>query len=103
MALSQRSQLGSFEISGLLGVGGMGEVYRVRDTKHAAGRPPMLHSARFMPNRTRKPVVTRSHRPIRDKEPTTLRLAPIAKSRGFYNIPPVPFSPTGLGASATFL
>jgi serine/threonine-protein kinase len=33
MALDPRSTLGSFEISGLLGVGGMGEVYRARDSK----------------------------------------------------------------------
>ncbi len=33
MALTSGTTLGSFEISGLLGVGGMGEVYRARDTK----------------------------------------------------------------------
>lgn len=33
MALNPGATLGSFEISGLLGVGGMGEVYRVRDVK----------------------------------------------------------------------
>ena len=33
MALNPGTTLGSFEISGLLGVGGMGEVYRARDTK----------------------------------------------------------------------
>ena len=33
MTLSPGTTLGSFEISGLLGVGGMGEVYRARDTK----------------------------------------------------------------------
>ena len=33
MPLSSGTTLGSFEISGLLGVGGMGEVYRMRDTK----------------------------------------------------------------------
>ena len=33
MDLSPGATLGSFEISGLLGVGGMGEVYRATDTK----------------------------------------------------------------------
>ena len=33
MALSQGTRLGVFEITGLLGKGGMGEVYRARDTK----------------------------------------------------------------------
>ncbi len=33
MSLAPGTKLGSFEISGLLGVGGMGEVYRARDTK----------------------------------------------------------------------
>ena len=32
MALTPGSRLGVFEVSGLLGVGGMGEVYRARDT-----------------------------------------------------------------------
>ena len=33
MALNPGNTLGSFKISGLLGAGGMGEVYRARDTK----------------------------------------------------------------------
>ena len=33
MALDPGNTLGSFKISGLLGAGGMGEVYRARDTK----------------------------------------------------------------------
>ena len=33
MTLSPGTTLGSFEISSLLGVGGMGEVYRAKDTK----------------------------------------------------------------------
>src|SRR6266496_493180 len=33
MPLSAGVRLGSYEISGLLGAGGMGEVYRARDTR----------------------------------------------------------------------
>ena len=33
MALQPGDRLGSFEITGSLGAGGMGEVYRARDTK----------------------------------------------------------------------
>ena len=33
MALETGSRLGSYEIVSLLGAGGMGEVYRARDTK----------------------------------------------------------------------
>jgi hypothetical protein len=33
MALEPGARLGSFEVTGLLGVGGMGEGYRARDTK----------------------------------------------------------------------
>ena len=33
MPLSPTTKLGSYEVSGLLGKGGMGEVYRARDAK----------------------------------------------------------------------
>ena len=35
MTLSPGTQLGSFEVSALIGVGGMGEAYRARDMKLA--------------------------------------------------------------------
>src|SRR5262249_15034211 len=33
MPLATGSRLGAYEVNGLIGVGGMGEVYRARDTK----------------------------------------------------------------------
>ena len=38
MAITVGTKLGSHEITGLLGKGGMGEVYRARDTKLAKHR-----------------------------------------------------------------
>ena len=37
MALQIGSRLGSYEITAHIGVGGMGEVYRARDTKRFVG------------------------------------------------------------------
>jgi serine/threonine protein kinase len=45
MALSLGSKLGSYEVLSLLGAGGMGEVYRARDTR--LGRVVAIKDLRF--------------------------------------------------------
>ena len=40
MSLTPGARLGSYEITGLIGTGGMGEVYQARDTR--LGRPAAL-------------------------------------------------------------
>jgi serine/threonine protein kinase len=49
MPLAVGTRLGNYEIVGLLGKGGMGEVYRGKDTK-SNGMLPL----RFCPSRSRK-------------------------------------------------
>ena len=64
MTLSPGTTLGSFEISDLLGVGGMGEVYRAKDTK-ARARGSDQGSARVV-REGRKPI-----RAIRARGPSS--------------------------------
>ena len=45
MALSAGDRLGHYEIVSLLGKGGMGEVYRARDTKSLDRRSPSSNSS----------------------------------------------------------
>ena len=52
MSLTPGTTLGSFEISGLLGVGGMGEVYRAKDNK--LGREVAIVNVMIDPKASRK-------------------------------------------------
>ncbi len=47
MALVAGARLGPYEVPGPLGAGGMGEVYRARDTRLGSNPTPIIQAWRF--------------------------------------------------------
>ena len=54
MSLSQGTRLGPFEVTGPLGAGGMGEVYRARDTRLGREVAVKVLSAEFAADTDRR-------------------------------------------------
>ena len=49
MSLQPGTRLGSYEVTALIGQGGMGEVYRTRDTKSGRGVALSVRAQRLEP------------------------------------------------------
>jgi serine/threonine protein kinase len=94
MPLLTRTRIGSFEISSLIGVGGMGELYRARDTKLNRDVALKVLSENFAndPERLAGSNGKRRcfpHSTIRTSRTSTASRTPAARTRWVLAFPPV--------------